>query len=206
MTQAIVYNEATHPYMASRRPNSGFFIRTPEAKGWRVAHGRGRAILDHLPERSPIWGLELGVNEGYLSHHLLCNRPDLFMFMVDCWRKEKNLIAMGLAINMTYPFEGRRHIVRAVSAEAAKLFPDGVLDFVFIDADHSYEDVKHDIQVWRPKLRPGGLLCGHDMHIGQTRKAVEELVPGYTTGEDSTWFAPVEGEDEQAGEGVGVDG
>jgi hypothetical protein len=50
---------------------------------------------------------------------------------------------------------------------------------VFIDADHSYEGCRADINTWIAKLRPSGLLCGHDLdnpHWPQwgVRRAVEE--------------------------------
>jgi len=51
---------------------------------------------------------------------------------------------------------------RADSAEAAKLFEDESLDFVFIDAAHDYESVKKDIATWYPKVKTDGLLGGHD--------------------------------------------
>jgi predicted O-methyltransferase YrrM len=48
------------------------------------------------------------------------------------------------------------------SAESAGRFPDASVDLVFVDADHSYDAVRRDIRAWAPKLRPGGLLSGHD--------------------------------------------
>src|SRR5262249_27042005 len=48
------------------------------------------------------------------------------------------------------------------SIEASALFPDESLDLVFIDGNHGYSHVKEDIQAWLPKVRPGGVLCGHD--------------------------------------------
>ena len=46
--------------------------------------------------------------------------------------------------------------------EAAKLIPDQSLDICFIDADHRYTGVKEDILAYLPKVKPGGIICGHD--------------------------------------------
>ncbi len=48
------------------------------------------------------------------------------------------------------------------SRNAARIFKDGSCDLVFIDGDHSYEAAKRDIEMWLPKVKPGGILCGHD--------------------------------------------
>lgn len=47
------------------------------------------------------------------------------------------------------------------SALAASQVPDN-LDLVFIDAWHDRISVTRDIVLWLPKLREGGILCGHD--------------------------------------------
>ncbi len=48
------------------------------------------------------------------------------------------------------------------SAIAAKILGDEVADMIFIDADHRYDSAKQDIDLWWPKVKPGGILCGHD--------------------------------------------
>jgi predicted O-methyltransferase YrrM len=48
------------------------------------------------------------------------------------------------------------------SLEAVNFFADNSFDFVFIDGDHTYEGVKADIAAWSPKLKPTGMLAGHD--------------------------------------------
>jgi hypothetical protein len=48
------------------------------------------------------------------------------------------------------------------SVEAATKIPDHSLDFVYIDARHDYESVKEDVEAWCSKVRPGGIMAGHD--------------------------------------------
>jgi hypothetical protein len=48
------------------------------------------------------------------------------------------------------------------SIEMADKIEDGSLDICFIDADHRYEFVKKDILTYLPKVKKGGILCGHD--------------------------------------------
>jgi hypothetical protein len=52
------------------------------------------------------------------------------------------------------------------SLEAAKLIKNKSLDICFIDADHRYDSVKADILAYVPKVKDGGILCGHDLDNG----------------------------------------
>lgn len=56
----------------------------------------------------------------------------------------------------------RAAIMRSGSPASTRSFKDGELAFVFIDADHSFDGVKEDIAAWWPKVKPGGVLAGHD--------------------------------------------
>ena len=70
--------------------------------------------------------------------------------------------------------------IGTTSLEASKLYQDGSLDFVFIDASHEYEDVLDDIKAWLPKIKEGGILAGHDYGFGDVNKAVNEFFNGKT--------------------------
>lgn len=82
--------------------------------------------------------------------------------------------------------------IRKTSVEAAKDFPDRSLNAVYIDAEHDEESIREDIKVWRPKLKFGGLLCGHDFYFPYIQKILnEEGLLKITTAPDSSWCAPI---------------
>lgn len=54
------------------------------------------------------------------------------------------------------------HYAHTLSWDAAAKFADGSVDVVFVDADHAYESVAKDIAAWWPKVKPGGIMAGHD--------------------------------------------
>ena len=69
------------------------------------------------------------------------------------------------------------YLQKGSSTSVASVFDLHSLHFVFIDADHSYDAVKADIQVWKPKVKQGFWIGGHDFpdFIGVAR-AVSELI------------------------------
>lgn len=67
-------------------------------------------------------------------------------------------------------------IKRMPSVEAAKLYENESLDFVFIDANHQYKWVKEDIQAWLPKVKKGGYIGGHDYSDSDGHKGVVQAV------------------------------
>ena len=38
-----------------------------------------------------------------------------------------------------------------------------MLDFAFIDGDHTYDGVRRDFELYKPLLRPGGIIAFHDI-------------------------------------------
>lgn len=62
-----------------------------------------------------------------------------------------------------------------------------IADMVFIDGSHDYDSVKRDIQTWLPRLRPGGLLCGHDLGQVALMEAVNECLGAVKSESDLIW-------------------
>ena len=64
---------------------------------------------------------------------------------------------------------------RSKSLDALQFLKDGELDFIYIDGDHRYEGVLADLNGWRPKLREGGIMAGHDWSFKTVQKALVEV-------------------------------
>ena len=64
--------------------------------------------------------------------------------------------------------------IRKTSVEASKMFKDGSVDYIMIDAAHDYENVLLDIQHWYPKLSEGGIISGDDLDWPGVNQAVNQ--------------------------------
>ena len=53
-------------------------------------------------------------------------------------------------------------LLAGTSEEKIAEIPDNSLDICFIDADHTYTHVHQDISLALPKVKTGGIICGHD--------------------------------------------
>jgi predicted O-methyltransferase YrrM len=79
--------------------------------------------------------------------------------------------------------------LRLPSVAAATLFANRSLDFVFIDADQSCAAVQGDIAAWRPKIKCGGVLAGHDWKTyASVQQAVTAMLPRDFAVEGNCWI------------------
>ena len=138
-------------------------------------------LAKEFARRGYTQGAEIGVYVGYYSRLLLDTIPYLNLLCVDSWAsKTWRERAYPLAVETLSRYPNVK-IVRGKSVEVAKTVEDNYLDFVFIDADHSYEAVKEDLLAWVPKVKSGGIVSGHDYYESHSGKlgvirAVDEYV------------------------------
>lgn len=52
---------------------------------------------------------------------------------------------------------------------------------LFIDAEHSYKEVRENIEAALPHMSPGGVVCGDDAHHPPIQRAVIDVFGGYET-------------------------
>lgn len=153
------------------------------------------ALLDHLELKGKACA-EIGVCHGEYSIEILRRSPQI-LHLVDAWSCEGRSIygrhtvrnGMGhtgyLAVSLRFRGNPSVNIIHRTSLEAALDFPDGELDFVYIDADHSLPFVYADLFLWYPKVKRGGWIAGHDFNHTNKAFKVDEAVQMFTmvTGE-----------------------
>lgn len=137
-------------------------------------------------------GCEVGVQRGRNAKIMFDNISGLELFLVDAYadhpsnrrkwgekahRKFKRMAKKRLESNNVHWLEGfSENVVHEV--------PDGLLDFVYIDGEHTYDFVMLDIILWSRKVRRGGIISGHDFEFRDRKlknnAKVAEAVTDYT--------------------------
>ncbi len=134
-------------------------------------------LLQLLPKGGE--GVEIGVAKGDFSQALLDTLKPRKLHLVDPWEHQQRedydsdgnnvgddeqekryrgvLDKFADAIR-----DGRVEVHRAYSQDAAARFSDGQLDWVYIDGLHSYDGVCSDLAHYKDKVKPDGIIMGHD--------------------------------------------
>uniref|UniRef100_A0A6M3JDN5 Putative methyltransferase n=1 Tax=viral metagenome TaxID=1070528 RepID=A0A6M3JDN5_9ZZZZ len=126
------------------------------------------AVIKNCKEN--VIGAEVGVYEGGHAKALLQHPNIKKLYLIDiCEFKSlrKNIAPFLNKINLMIPMS---------SEDASKKIADKSLDFVYVDADHTYDNCKKDLNLWWGKVKDGGILCGHDFSVdmlGVVRAVIE---------------------------------
>lgn len=140
------------------------------------------ASRDDLPELFVDLGYQIGAEVGVLFGEFtekFC-QAGLKMYAIDPWLafphhlernpdyQKKRDAAYRKACRTLTPYglsseDGT--IIRKTSMEAVDYFEDNILDFIYLDGSHWFRDIAADLVEWSKKVRPGGVMSGHDYHI-----------------------------------------
>jgi hypothetical protein len=132
---------------------------------------------------------EIGVRDGDFSRILLSGGNIKKFWAIDCWDeyitaaqndvgwpREKVKKSYDTFVNR-YGGDERVEIIKKLSSEAHKQIPDGSLDLVYLDGEHTKPAAKQDLENYWPKLCDGGIMSGHD-YIRCWFKGIEFDVKG----------------------------
>ena len=141
-------------------------------------------IYDKIKHIEHPVGVEVGVADGGTSIPLLQLHLGLHLYCVDPYEMYNAVYDDGKAKQHGYKhqeqfdrqyvstygklqqYNDRCTFMRKSSDIAAFHFSEELFDFVFIDGNHLHDSVREDIKIWLPKVRPGGIMLGHDYNPG----------------------------------------
>lgn len=152
-------------------------------------------------KRNDLIGAEIGVRYGAHSLTILRHLPMKTLYLIDpqkeyegidgCHKRGFDEIRKGLRRNLK-TYSDKLVFIEKFSEDAVNDIPDNI-DFIYIDGNHLYNYVKKDVNLYYPKLKKGGVLCGHDFQIPDVARAVCELAAKqnlevYTGGHLVDWW------------------
>jgi hypothetical protein len=122
--------------------------------------------------------IEIGVFQGDFADILIKSTAFRHFYLLDAWKNLPNYDDRANTSDQQhesrYQFVQNRfaahenvEIVRGLSNELHDEFPNEYFDFIYIDANHSFQGCSSDLQDWWPKLKVGGLFAGHDYVDGR---------------------------------------
>jgi hypothetical protein len=143
-------------------------------------------LKDYFENKS-IVGLEIGMWQGSNSQEILSLDCIKKLYCVDPYDSKHsagNICSDDRLYRMvkrkfdTYITNGKLEILRDYSYNVLNKIPNN-LDFIYIDGNHDYNEVKLDINNYYQKVRNGGIFGGHDYdrskYIG-VKQAVDEFI------------------------------
>ena len=177
-------------------------------EGWFNMEEQYLELLNHCSEGGNF--VELGCFKGkstsFIVTEIINQKKNVSFYAVDSFEGSTNssdaneVQAYNGISNIEIDFKANtKHLYKyfftykELSHEAADNFEDGEVDCLFIDAGHSYEAVKKDIEAWLPKMKPNGIIAGHDYNAwAGVKKAVDEKFGNPHKIENDCWFMYLE--------------
>jgi hypothetical protein len=145
-------------------------------------------------------GAEIGVYKGEFTEKFC--KVGLRMYAIDPWlgysgsgRSEEKQDKQDLQYNETVkrlePYDCM--VFRLTSMEAVNYFKDNFFDFVYIDGNHAFPYIAEDVYEWTKKVRPGGIVSGHDYWVSSPSATnvvshVKPIIDAYTSTFDIDFY------------------
>jgi predicted O-methyltransferase YrrM len=138
----------------------------------------GACLLEITEKYKPKSILEIGSHNGVSTEIFAITCESVIT--IDILLSEKLQDVLTRCPNITFYHEP--------SDSAHTKIPNESVDLLYIDGDHETESAVKDIRNYVPKVRPGGVIAGHDINSEKVRLAVDaELGTGYDVYNDFSW-------------------
>lgn len=129
-------------------------------------------------------GSMFGASASYMAVEIINSKKDITFDCIDIWDLKIYDIESDdfyhSFLRNTKPVSNIINPKRGYSNDIVHQYKDNSIDFVFIDAEHTYESVKEDLTLWFPKVKRDGIIAGHDYTTHKdVKKAVDEFFNEY---------------------------
>lgn len=141
-----------------------------------VEHGRllasREALLDVMPKHGVV--AEIGVSAGDFSTEILGRCAVRRLHLIDLWIGPRYAPDLDrVRTRFAGPLaDGLVEVHRGLSVEVLAGFPAHHFDWVYLDSDHAYGPTMAELHACRDKVRPGGMIAGHDYCTGNVVKPI----------------------------------
>ncbi|MEP2771242.1 MAG: class I SAM-dependent methyltransferase [Fulvivirga sp.] len=129
-----------------------------------------KQLLEKLPKNSIV--AEIGVNKGEFSAEILALNNPQKLHLIDAWSSSRYNQDIMNSVKLRFNQDQRVIINCGFSTEMAHEFQDAYFDWIYIDSDHSYAVTADELANYAPKVKPNGIIAGHDYIVGNWNKMV----------------------------------
>jgi predicted O-methyltransferase YrrM/GR25 family glycosyltransferase involved in LPS biosynthesis len=170
-----------------------------EIPGWFSYTDLYDEVVEKVPDGSNVveLGAWFGKSTNYLATKIRETNKNIKFTTIDTWKGtddeqlHQNIVG-AFSGDIFYEFIDNTilsnnynnfQIIKDTSKNAANQFANSSIDFIMIDAGHTYESVADDLQIWYNKVKPGGYITGDDYNIS--------VFPGVTKAANEFFYGQV---------------
>jgi hypothetical protein len=137
------------------------------------------SLVDLMPRHGYV--AEIGVDKGEFSRHILFSTRPKRLHLIDKWAPGKRDFPSRYGpesmkvVQRDFSLEieaGTVVLHQGVSFEVMPTFKDRYFDWIYLDTSHRYEETVLELGACHTKIKPGGLILGHDYTIGNIDRPI----------------------------------
>ena len=151
--------------------------------------GLNNLIGTYFSNRTHLVGLEIGSYQGEYTEIFLKSGKFDKLYCIDAWtngyddrdKASYNTDKAEAVFDRRFENESKIVKIKGFSYDVVDKIPDNSLDFLYVDATHTYNGVKKDLELYVSKVKENGVIAGHDynkQYYSGVVRAVDEFIGG----------------------------